>query len=113
MRLGAWVLNRVRQERTEPLAAGDELEAGLAVALQTSAASIDEAQQAAQSIARAARLVAGMAEQDAAHGRKLAEQLDAKPQLVTMPRAEVEPASLRELSQLAELLVADASVFGG
>lgn len=109
MRLGAWVLNRVRPESTAPLTARDDLANRIQAAINGN----DGDLAAAESIARAALIVAEMAEHDAAHGRKLVAQLNTLPQLVTMPRAEVEPASLPELSRLAELLVADTSVLGG
>lgn len=106
MQLGAWVLNRTRPESSKPRAVSVDLPQRLGAALADSDLTTTQVDQ----IATAALMMADMAAADAAHKRRLQEKMAGQPQVVTVARAEVEPASLAELSRLARVLVADSSV---
>lgn len=101
MEVGAWVLNRVRQHPDGP--------ADRAATLAELRAVLADDQQA-EAVAQAAAAIADMASTDERHRARLARRVGEQPPILSLPYAEVEPATLSELELLAiTLCQADAS----
>ncbi len=98
MAVGAWVLNRMRDDSLLPLQS-EATGAALKIALGDAEAAAD--------VARAAGLIAAMAQTDRHHCDRLLRQIGEAPTVVTVPRSEREPATLTELGQLAGALMSE------
>ncbi len=107
MNLGAWVLNRVRDDRIEPLDAEEQLAERIGTILSPAHSDV---MSVATDVAESALLLARMSSNDRTHRQRLVAQLGPNPALVSVPRAEIEPSSLRELDALAATLTSPASV---
>ena len=108
MQLGGWVLNRIRRHHDLP---GSLSEAAWHDQVTRAWAELG-CHGTAEGAMNAAHAMAILSGKDAQHAEKLAKELAGNPMMVTVLRAEVEPASLAELSSLAASLVADSSVAG-